>query len=75
MRRILSEPQRDASLSVQALSARVGLSPMPCWRRLKEFEKAELIWRTRCCSTARRRLAGMPVGTCHTGAPCGDGGG
>lgn len=45
VRRILAELQRDARQSVQELSARVGLSSTPCWRRLKEIEKAGLIRR------------------------------
>lgn len=44
-RRLLHELQKDSRLSVQELSRRVGLSATPCWRRLKEIERAGLIRR------------------------------
>lgn len=37
-RRILAELQRDARLTVQQLSERVGLSATPCWKRIKQME-------------------------------------
>lgn len=37
--RILEELQRDARLTNQELAERVGLSPAPCWRRLKRLEE------------------------------------
>jgi DNA-binding Lrp family transcriptional regulator len=37
-RRILDELQGDARLSNQELAKRVGLSPAPCWRRLRRLE-------------------------------------
>ncbi len=37
-RKILSELQRDATLSVDQLSQRVNLSRNACWRRLKRLE-------------------------------------
>ena len=37
-RKILAELQRDASLSVDQLSERIGLSRNACWRRLKRLE-------------------------------------
>jgi len=37
-RKILAELQRDATLSVDQLSARVSLSRNACWRRLKRLE-------------------------------------
>ena len=37
-RKILTELQRDASLSVDQLSDRIGLSRNACWRRLKRLE-------------------------------------
>ncbi len=37
-RRILTELQADARLSNQELAKRVGLSPAPCWRRLRQLE-------------------------------------
>ena len=37
-RRILEEIQLDARITNQELAKRVGLSPAPCWRRLKRLE-------------------------------------
>jgi len=42
-RKILRELQRDASLSVTRLAALVGLSPSPCWRRVRALEEAGVI--------------------------------
>ena len=42
-RRILDELQADARISNQELAKRVGLSPAPCWRRLRRLEKDGLI--------------------------------
>lgn len=41
--RILTELQRDASLSQRELADRVGLSQNACWRRLKTLEAANAI--------------------------------
>jgi DNA-binding Lrp family transcriptional regulator len=38
-RRILDELQSDARVSNQELAQRVGLSPAPCWRRLRRLEE------------------------------------
>ena len=35
--KILSELQRDSRQTVQQLSAAVGLSPTPCWKRVKDM--------------------------------------
>ena len=40
---ILAELQKDASLSVQAIADKVGLSTNPCWRRIKIMEEAGVI--------------------------------
>ena len=40
---ILSQLQRDASLSVQAIGEQVGLSTNPCWRRIRRMEDAGII--------------------------------
>jgi DNA-binding Lrp family transcriptional regulator len=40
---ILSELQRDSRQTVQQLSDLVGLSPTPCWKRIKEMEAAGVI--------------------------------
>lgn len=41
--RILNEIQRDAMLSLDVISERVGLSRNACWRRIKVFEEDGLI--------------------------------
>ena len=41
--KILLELQRDARQTVAQLSAAVGLSPTPCWKRVKELEAAGVI--------------------------------
>ena len=41
--KILRELQRDARQTVQQLSDAVGLSPTPCWKRVKEMEAAGVI--------------------------------
>ena len=42
-RRILEELQLDARISNQDPAKRVGLSPAPCWRRLRRLERAGFI--------------------------------
>lgn len=42
-RKILTELQRDASLPLDALGERVGLSRNACWRRVKALEAAGVI--------------------------------
>lgn len=42
-RRMLDELQADARLTNQELAKRVGLSPAPCWRRLRRLEKEGFI--------------------------------
>lgn len=42
-RKILEELQKDARLTVQQLSERVGLSATPCWKRVKEMEAEGVI--------------------------------
>lgn len=42
---ILRLLQSDASLSVQQIADEVGLSPNPCWRRIKQMEEAGIIAR------------------------------
>jgi Lrp/AsnC family transcriptional regulator, leucine-responsive regulatory protein len=41
--KILSELQRDARQTVQQISDAVGLSPTPCWKRIKAMEAAGVI--------------------------------
>src|SRR5437868_14070010 len=42
-RRILDALQRDARQSLHQLSAAVGLSATPCWKRLKAMEESGVI--------------------------------
>lgn len=44
-RRILAELQRDAGLANTELAERVGLSPTPCWRRVKQLEASGVLRR------------------------------
>ncbi|TVO74108.1 Lrp/AsnC family transcriptional regulator [Sedimenticola selenatireducens] len=44
-RRILTEMQRDGRISNLELAERVGLSPTPCSRRVKQLEEAGIISR------------------------------
>jgi Lrp/AsnC family leucine-responsive transcriptional regulator len=57
--RILAELQRDGRLTNQALAERVGLSPSPCWRRVKELEAAGVI--RRYAAILDPDLVGVPV--------------
>ena len=41
--RILAEVQREGRITKLKLAERVGLSPTPCWNRLKRLEDAGLI--------------------------------
>ncbi|TYR29815.1 Lrp/AsnC family transcriptional regulator [Mesorhizobium microcysteis] len=41
--RILDAIQRDGRITKLALAERVGLSPTPCWMRLRRLEKAGII--------------------------------
>jgi len=42
-RAILRLLQRDAALSLAAIAAEVGLTPTPCWKRIRRMEEAGLI--------------------------------
>jgi Lrp/AsnC family leucine-responsive transcriptional regulator len=42
-RRILTALQHDGRLTNQDLAARVGISPSPCWRRVRALESAGVI--------------------------------
>ena len=44
-RKILDLLQTDASLSLNEISERVGLSPTPCWKRIRKLEDAGVILR------------------------------
>lgn len=42
-RKIIFELQRDATLSIAQIAARVGLSPTPCWKRIQKLEQTRVI--------------------------------
>ena len=42
-RRILRELQKDGRISIADLSERVGLTPTPCWRRVRDLERRGVI--------------------------------
>lgn len=44
-RKILALLQRDATLAVSEIAAKVGLSTTPCWRRIQKLEEAGVIRR------------------------------
>ena len=44
-RRILNLLQGDAEIPIAEIAAEVGLSPSPCWRRIKRMEQSGLIRR------------------------------
>ncbi len=44
-KKILDCLQKDATLSVADLAAHVGLSPTPCWRRIRNLEETGVIQR------------------------------
>lgn len=58
-RAILSELQRDGTLSVAQLSEKVGLSGTPCWKRVKAMEASGLIEKR--VAIINREQAGLPV--------------
>ena len=41
--RILDAVQRDGRITKLALADKVGLSPTPCWMRLRKLEKAGIV--------------------------------
>jgi Lrp/AsnC family transcriptional regulator len=44
-RRILAALQQDATLPINEIAARAGVSPTPCWRRIQKLEEAGIITR------------------------------
>ncbi|WP_027856209.1 Lrp/AsnC family transcriptional regulator [Marinobacterium jannaschii] len=58
-RHILSILQENARISVTDLAERVGLSPTPCGRRLKQLEDSGLIERQ--VALLDQRKAGLPM--------------
>ncbi len=58
-RRILSVLQRDARISNQQLAKEVGLSPSPCWRRVRRLEESGVI--EQYVARLSRQELGFPV--------------
>ena len=54
-RKILTVLQEDAGLSNTEIAERVGLSPTPCWRRIRNLEEAGII-RRRVALLDRQKL-------------------
>lgn len=68
-RKILTEMQRDATLPLEALGQRVGLSRNACWRRIRALEEAGVI-RARVALVDPARI-GLPLTVflhCRAGA-------
>ncbi|MDB5603085.1 MAG: AsnC family transcriptional regulator [Xanthobacteraceae bacterium] len=58
-RKILAELQQDGRIGLAELSAKVGLSPSPCLRRIKLMEQAGVI--ARYVAVLDQRAVGLPV--------------
>lgn len=58
-RRILTEVQSDGRITNQDLSERIGLSPSPCLRRLRQLEGEAVI--TRYVALVDPAKVGLPV--------------
>ncbi|WP_144764125.1 Lrp/AsnC family transcriptional regulator [Methylobacterium dankookense] len=58
-RRILDVLQQDATLPVATIAERVGLSPAPCWRRIKKLEASGVI--ARRVALVDRRKVNVPT--------------
>lgn len=58
-RRILRALQEDGRMTIQAIADRVGLSPSPCLRRIRQMERAGII--AGYSATVDQKAAGLPV--------------
>jgi DNA-binding Lrp family transcriptional regulator len=58
-RKILHELQADARLSNRELAERIGLSPAPCWRRVRRLETSGAI--ARYAALLEPETVGLPV--------------
>lgn len=58
-RRILQALQEDARVSNKELAERVGLSPSPCWRRVRRLEESGVI--EQYVARLSRQALGFPV--------------
>jgi Lrp/AsnC family transcriptional regulator len=60
-RKILTLLQEDAGLSNAEVAERVGLSPTPCWRRIRNLEEAGIIKRRVAILDRRQLNVGVTV--------------
>ena len=60
-RRILDCLQQDATLPIAEVAERVGLSPSPCWRRIRRLEEEGIIRARVALLDARRMQVGVTV--------------
>jgi len=60
-RRILDLLQKDGSLTAQEIAERVGLSKVPCWRRIKHMEETGVIRQTVALLDAKALNVGTTV--------------
>ena len=60
-KKILRALQQDASLSVQEVADKVGLSSNPCWRRIKKLEDEGIITKRVALVDAEKLGLGMTV--------------
>jgi len=58
-RKILRALQEDGRMTIQAIADRVGLSPSPCLRRVRQMERAQII--TGYSATVDQKAVGLPV--------------
>jgi len=58
-RKILSQLQEDGRMSLANLAAKVGLSPSPCLRRVRNLERGGVI--SRYVAVLDQRAVGLPV--------------
>ena len=59
-RKILSVLQANARASLQEIGQAVGLSPSPCWGRIKKMEEAGVIEGYTCASIRARSIWRTP---------------
>ena len=58
-RKILGQLQEDGRMSLASLAAKVGLSPSPCLRRVRNLERGGVI--SRYVAVLDQRAVGLPV--------------
>lgn len=60
-RRILAALQDDATLSMNEIATRVGLSATPCWRRIQKLEEAGIIRKRVALLNGKAIAAGVSI--------------